>query len=91
MCSTFVIYSRSLDQNNKLISMSFAFLFPSFVKHIAFFSSENVPRQRKRERKERARVREVYVEEVPKKKKTRSELKDLGSVRVTMNERARLK
>lgn len=26
-----------------------------------------------------------YAEEVPKRKKTRRELKDLGSVRVTMN------
>jgi len=30
-------------------------------------------------------VREEYAEEVPKRKKTTRELKDLGSVRVTMN------
>lgn len=77
MC-TFVIYSRSLDQNNKLISMSLAFLFPSFVKRVAFFSSENVPRQRKKREKERARVREVYVEEVPKKKKKDASSKTLA-------------
>jgi len=33
-----------------LISLSRVFLFPCFIKHVAFFNSENVPRQRKRKK-----------------------------------------
>lgn len=59
----------SLDQNNKLISLSLVFLFLSFVKNVAFFSSENVPRQKKEGERKKSESKKGSTQRCQRKKR----------------------